>query len=470
MKEIRSIGFKIPSENDIYLNLDSLSSLSEADIAVFAPDLSTTYYSTYEGNGFRGGEHEGKKLFNKDSSAQIIDHIKHWNKELFHFVSKGGTLFVVLCKKEESYIYTGTKDISGTGRNQKVINHVGLFSNYDFLPFPKMDYYSASGKNVFVQNSAYKGLAKQFNDFFTFETYIVNEQIKNPTFTTKNKDRILGAALKMKEGFLIFVPSINLAIKEFIKYDEETDKEYWTEDALKKGKIFVNNLVEIDKSLRQTKQKTPKPEWINESKYELKEALNTKALIEKNLSEIEKIKNENINFKKVLAEQEILKDLLYETGKPLEQAVINALEILGYEAINYDDGELELDQIIMSPEGFRYIGECEGKENKDIDVSKFRQLLDGLNADFEKEEVKEKAFGLLFGNPQRLLEPDKRTLDFTSKCKSGAKREKIGLINTADLFVVCRHIRENRDSDYAEKCRIAIYEQLGGIVKFPEME
>ena len=469
MKDVIGIGFKIPSENDDYLDLDSLSSLSEADIAVFVPDLSTTHYSAYEVNSYQSGEYEGKKLYNKESSSKIIDHLKHWNMELSHFVSNGGTLFVILCKKEESFIYTGTKDISGTGRNQKVTNHVSPFSNYDFIPFPKIEFHPASGKKVFVQSPMFKNLAKQFNDFFSFETYIVSEQIKSPTFTTKNKDRILGASLKIKEGFLIFIPNIKLNVDEFSEYDEENG-EYWTEDAIKKGKIFVNSLVEIDNAIRQKQEKTPKPDWVTDTKFELKEASKTKALIKKNLKEIEKRKNENINLDKVLLEQEILKDLLFETGKPLEYAVLNALKVLGYKAENYNDGELELDQIIVSPEGFRYIGECEGKDNKDIDVSKFRQLLDGLNADFERADVEDKAFGLIFGNPQRLLHPEERELDFTAKCKSGAKREKIGLINTSELFFACRHILENKDLDYAKKCRLAIHEQLGEMIKLPEKE
>ena len=470
MKEVKGIGFSIPSENDDYLDLDSTSSLSETDIAIFAPNLSTTSYSTYEGHSFSSGEYEGKKLYNRESSSKIYEHIKHWNKELLHFVSSGGTLFVVLCKKEDFYVYTGTKDISGTGRNQKVTNHVAPASNYDFMLFPNTEYYSASGKNVYVQSSIYKGFAEQFKNFFTFEVYITNEKIKSPSFTTKNKDRILGASLRLGDGLLIFIPNINLDKREYTLYDTENDIEYWSEEAITKGKMFVNNLVEIDRVLRQKQAKTPKPEWLENSEFELKEALKTKKIIAKNVIEINKRKKENENLNSVLIEQEVLKNLLFETGKPLELAVSIALKILGYKTENYDDGELELDQIITSPEGVRYIGECEGKDNKDIDVSKFRQLLDGLNADFEKENVVEKAFGLLIGNPQRLMKPNDRTLDFTLKCKSGAKREKIGLIKTTDLFFICRYIKESNDIEFAKKCRIAIHNQLGEVIKFPKIE
>ena len=60
-----------------------------------------------------------------------------------------------------------------------------------------------------------------------------------------------------------------------------------------------------------------------------------------------------------------------------------------------------------------------------------------------------------------------RNLDFTQKCQQGAKRENIGLIKTADLFYVCKYLTENTDVEFAKKCREAIFNQLGVIVKFP---
>ena len=120
-------------------------------------------------------------------------------------------------------------------------------------------------------------------------------------------------------------------------------------------------------------------------KAQNKEAERTKKGIQSNNSKIKALESKNEKLNEILIEQESLKDLLYETGKPLEQAVIKALKILGYQAENYDDGILELDQIIISPEKIRFIGECEGKDKKDIDVGKFRQLQDSLNEDFERE-------------------------------------------------------------------------------------
>ena len=62
--------------------------------------------------------------------------------------------------------------------------------------------------------------------------------------------------------------------------------------------------------------------------------------------------------------------------------------------------------------------------------------------------------------------PAERTLDFTNKCKIGAKREKIALIKTTDLFVVSKYLKENKDIAYQKACRKAIYNGLGKIVRF----
>lgn len=463
MKIIKGIGFEIPSlEEDSYIPLDSLTSLSDVDIAVFCPNLfSTSYRSGYE-------NYKGKPLYNQDSSSKIIEHAKHWKSELSHFVKNGGTLFIILNSKQDIYVHTGQRETSGTGRNQKVTDIVAPLSNYDFIPFPKIKYQSASGKGIVVTDNLFVDYFNHFQEYITFEVYIIGESINNPTFTTKNKDRVLGVCLKTEKGFIIYVPNIDFEVNELVNYDSKTDISSWNDEGIKIGKIFSNCLFEIDKALRKKETKSPSPIWASKNIFDISSSLETKKIIERNLIEIQKLTEENQGLNDVLAEQESLKDLLFETGKPLEHAVIKALKILGYHAENFDDGKMEIDQIILSPEGDRFVGECEGKDTKNIDISKFRQLLDHLNEDFERDEVNEKAFGLLFGNPQRLTDPIERTLDFTQKCKSGAEREKIGLIKTSDLFFAARYILENRDEQYAKKCRDEIRSQLGKVVVFPE--
>lgn len=459
---ITGVGIEVPSNND-FEKLDSVSSLSDSDIVVFCPSFDGTYYS-YDSTGY-----EGRSLYDQDSSAKIIEHSQHWHKELNNFLLNGKTVFIILCEKYDFFVYTGSKTFSGTGRNQKRTYHVQPYSNYESLPF-KFEFTSVKGKQVYPSHPLINNLYKDFKHVLEYRTYFSSGELSNPLFTTKNKDRVLGKSIRVGDGYAVFLPFIDFTGSDFVNYDASTDEETWTAEGLKLGKQFINDLVEIDKAIRKDGNKTPTPDWANSNDFSLNDAKETKNKIKLKRSKIDTINKEIENLTATLIEQEKLKDLLFETGKPLEFAVIHSLNILGYKAENFDDGKLELDQVITSPENNRYIGECEGKDNKDIDISKFRQLQDSLNEDFERQEVTEKAYGLIFGNPKRFILPKERGIGFTTKCIDGAKREKIGLIRTPDLFFICKYILESRNEAFKEQCRSAIHEQLGGIIKFPEIK
>ncbi|MBK5192569.1 MAG: hypothetical protein JJE07_05040 [Flavobacteriaceae bacterium] len=229
----------------------------------------------------------------------------------------------------------------------------------------------------------------------------------------------------------------------------------------------IASICNIDKKLSFDSEKSPLPDWALKKEFSTKKALSIVSSIQINTQEIEELKARNITLKEELSKENKIKDLLFEQGTPLENSVTEALQMLGYEAENYDDGVLELDQVINSPEKHRFIGECEGRDSKDINITKFRQLLESLNADFAREEILEKAYGILFGNPQRLIDPELRELDFTEKCKIGAKREKIALVKTTDLFKIIKYLKEQDDEEF--KCRRAIFKGLGKIVQFPKI-
>ncbi|MBD2755790.1 hypothetical protein [Spirosoma validum] len=461
METVIGIGFYIPSNENDYISFDSRGSLSDADIVVFNPDFQNTEYRyDHENSSF-----QGKRLYGTDSSFEIKEHSNHWQNEILNALKSGKTIFITLTEKVDFFVHTGQKNTSGTGRNQKVTDIVDSYHNYKFLPSLGFNIVASTGSKIFIYSNLVRNLYECCKDYFEFQAYINSkEEIKYTLFSTKSKDKILGLSTEITNGHLIFIPAINLP-DSFSKEDNE-----WTDEAYIWGKRFKQVLSEISKSLKTTKERTPQPEWSHNEDFNLLGSISTKQLIIESRERLLELENNISDLEQVLKEQESLKDLLFETGKALEHAVIKALKILGYFAEGYNDGRLELDQIIISPEGERFIGECEGKDNKDVDVSKFRQLLDSLNEDFDREEVSEKADGILFGNPQRLIKPSDRTLDFTDKCKRGAEREKIALIKTYDLFIVSRYVLETNDEAFKLECRLAIKDQLGKVVKFPKIE
>lgn len=466
MKEIKGVGFTIPTNEEDFIRLDSLSSLSESDIVIFDPSFKITGYSTSTGS-FDDGTYNGKLCYNHNSSAKMAEHCLHWHNEIKSYLNTGKTLFVILSEKKSFYVQTGKKEYSGTGRNRQVTNIVSDFNNYKFLPnFDGIKYNVAHGNKILSCDFLFHSFLKSFSDFITYETYLnIDSEFRNG-FTTKNKDKTLGGVLSAFGGQVVFLPKIDLDKKEFTEYNED-DEAFWTDEAVIIGKRFIQSIIEIDSNLRTTSNRTPKPEWTNHKLYTLERSEKIRNSIESKREKITKLNDEIQELKEELIDAEKLNDLLFETGKPLEEAVTYALKILGFKAENFDDGVLELDQVITSPEGWRFIGECEGKDNKAIDISKFRQLSDSLNEDFEREEVTEKAYGILFGNPYRLLAPSKRKSPFTDKCKSGAQREKIGLIETIELYRVSKYLMENVDEKFKQDCRKAIFSNLGEVIKFP---
>ncbi|EKE27150.1 MAG: hypothetical protein ACD_4C00022G0003 [uncultured bacterium (gcode 4)] len=407
-----------------------------------------------------------EKVHNVANSKKYEENMSHLKKEIEDFLQSGKNLYIFLSKKES---YPLASSVTSPRKGQNTYNTYTK-TNYDFLPINIGAIVSASGKHIeFSGNSIFNDLYKKFKGNLEYQVYVENINNSQVVFTGKDKTKILGAIYKAGNGNVVTLPYLKYDTNKFIEYREKEDKSYWTDEAVKFGNNFIDCLLAIDQQLLQDSEKTPPPKWSNQEKFSSKKTIKIEKEIQQNEKEIKKIKSKNNKLYEELSDENVLKDLLFEQGKPLENAVIKALHILGYEAENYDDGSLELDQVILSPEKYRFIGECEGKDNKDINITKFRQLLESLNADFARDEVEEKALGILFGNPERLKDPNERTLDFTQKCKTWAEREKIALVNTVDLFTIVNYLNENKNEECKKACRQAILDWLWWIVKFPNI-
>jgi len=454
MKHITTINFEVPSHNGYKSFFNSKLSLDDSDIVIIQPfDHYLNIESTYRGKDSYGDN--GSKTIKEDSD--------YWAKEIFSFINTGKNVFVITNSFYDFYIQTGQYEISGTGRNAKRTNFVAEYNNFSFLSTSKAKFVNANGTKFKIVDNSLSEFVKIFGEILSFKCYIQSDQI-TPILKTKNDSQLVAGIQKFGNGNLIFLPFI-----DFEKLTETKDrKEVWTTEAIKLGKAFISFITEFNNKILDNQEKSIKPTWLFNEKYLLKAEIELNKKIAINKTKIAKLKNENEDYKNRIENESLIKNLIFESGKPLENAVLYSLEILGYKAENFDNGKLELDAVIISPEGKRFIGECEGKDNKDIDISKFRQLNDALAEDFERDDITEKAFGIIFGNPQRLIDISERTLDFTEKCKNAAKRENIGLVKTEDLFFVTKYLVENKDEKYKKKCREAIENQLGQIIKFPK--
>lgn len=457
-KQIFTIGYTIPTFDENYVDFYDGASLMDADILLISPDSLTPRGDWVSFTTSDGG------CYNVSASQTYKQKISRLKKELDDYLSAGKNVFVLLTKKEE---YQLANSVSSERKGQNTF-HTEMYNNYAFSPVNIGSLTSASGKHIeFSGNTIFSDFYDKFKKNLEYQLYIENATGAQILFTGKDKTKILGAIFKIKGGNLIVLPYISYDEEKFTEIKGKDKKEYWTKEATQFGKSLAKTLVDIDNALRKGGDKTPPPDWASTVDFQLAQEQVLQKDVEKKTKEIEKLILQKNELLTKIDEEVKLRDLLFEKGKALESAITIALEILGYKAENYNDGNLELDHIITSPEDDRFIGEAEGKDTSAINIDKFRQLAVNIQEDLQRDEVENSAIGILFGNGFRLTKPSERTEQFTTKCINTAKSSNCVLIRTTDLFHAAKYAKESKDENFAKSCRDMIKNSIGKIVEFP---
>jgi len=447
-RKLLTVEYELPGFGNACHEYVSDQSLLDADVIVFKPQRLSD-------------DDDGKPSFTESWSFKLTKSTEHWKRELSTALDYGKTVFLILEKYQVASVATGRHELKG----RTCINYMAEYSNYDFLPVSLPLMIAKSGcEIVFEGDPVFAVFWKEFGKYLRYVCYL-DEKVKRPVFVTKTGERPIGAVFGVGKGHLVLLPPIQFERPEFTKARKD-GQAYWTKEALKFGTKLVAVLLNIDKSLRSESMETPPPTWVNNPEFVSSQETQISRAISDSLGQLEELKARTDALRAALAEEQKIKGLLFETGKGLEAAVTSALKTLRYSAENFNDGSLELDQVIVSPEGERFIGECEGKDNSAINIDKLRQLTENIQADLQRESVKEPAIGVLFGNGFRLTAPGDRQEQFTEKCLTSAKRGTV-LVRTCDLYPVVRYIQETSDSAYAKSCRDAIRASVGRIVNFP---
>ncbi len=446
LRTLISVEYTLPSRYAGNISFSSDTSLLDADVILFNPNISAflQYQHLYQ----------GKPSLDENKSFELKEIVAHWRKEIQTALDHGKTVFVIFNHYQEIWVHTGQKEFSGTGRYQTTTNIVDKYDNYRFLPFLIANIIPKGGKeirpigNLGVLSSYWK----DFQKFSCYESYI-DDQIKQAMLVTKTGHKTVGAIFRISKGHLVLLPPL--------KYKTRIPGQL----AIK----FVQSLLEIDKALKTSLSITPPPSWVMSHEFRIPEESEIASKLTDLTSRIEKLNQECIANKEKLLEVTRAKALLYEQGSQLEYVILECLNLMGFVASHYKDGESEFDSIFESPEG-RFLGEAEGKDNSAINIDKLSQLERNIQEDFARGEVTEHAKGVLFGNAYRLQALKGRPDFFTIKCISGAKRTGYALVRTPDMFQILVYLRNNpKDENFKKRCRESIFNTSGEIVKFPDI-
>lgn len=462
-KKILTIGLSLADDQTEFCEFDSDTSLLDWDIILFKPDITEYLYR-------RESTFEGKPCLSDDESFKLRAQSEHWRREIKAAVEHGKLVLVFLNELTPLSIATGKKEFSGTGRNQKVTRIVTSYDNYQSIPLG-LKPINSKGKEIKLSAKNSECISSYWHEFSSVSSYkVIVESELTPCLLTKHGDKVVGTISRSKNsnGALLCLPDIDFYPESFFIGDEDEENEGdWTPEAKQFASRMIKAIISMDKSLRSSGELTPEPDWAKDTKYRLnqeKVASQKLLKIEKNLEVVQAEKEAVIDEVKDLGR---LRNLLFEKGKPLEYAILDALKIIGFEVSQFDDGESEFDAVFESKEG-RLIGEAEGKDNKAINIDKLRQLAMNIHEDLERDEVDEPAKPVLFGNSYRLQPIDERPEPFTTKCISAAATSSTALVFTPDLFYIAKYLKDKRDARYATKCRKAILTSIGK-VNFPDV-
>jgi hypothetical protein len=455
-KKIVSVGAAFAIDEIEHLDFDSDASLLDWDIILFQPDISDfLFYST--------DEFHGKPSLGETISFQLKERMDHWRREIKDAFNSGKTILVFLPELSEFYFRTGQQEFSGTGKNQKTTNFVDISSNYACIPL-SLKPVKSTGRSIKVTHRFAATIAtywKEFSEISQYKTILTATNI--PTcLSTKTGEKPVGVFYESKNssGAMLLVPDIDFYAEEFQNDDGE-----WTEKAREFSARMMKAVVALDKTIKNQGETTPEPIWAASPSYELQKEKKIKSDLLKTEQKLENIQSKKSVLVDALNELSRFRNLLFEQGKPLEYATMDALTLIGFTTSQYKDNDSEFDVVFESKEG-RLLGEVEGKDTKAINISKLRQLEMNILEDLDREEVESPAKGVLFGNPYRLTAIPDRPDPFTEKCLKSAQRSSTALVFTPDLFLVAQYLSNHRDAQFAAKARKTILNSVG-LVKFP---
>lgn len=460
-KKILSVGFVFPGNMIEFVPLDSNRSLLDADLVIFRPSV-----EPFVGVQVFGSTYQGKPSLSEDLSFRLQDAAAHWRRQIQLVLEAGKNVILILTDPHEVFVDTGRREYSGTGRNQRTTRIVQSFNNYLLFPRFYEEMVAAAGAQMVLTEQG-QFLGQYWKDFGAASTYRVAFKASKvtPLITTRGANLVVACRFVLAgvKGHVLALPPIQAYDVEPSHYSDRK----WSKEDKRIGQQLSSAFLTLDGLLRPSGGKTPVPDWAKADEFLLlreRELMQSILVVDQHIAQaLEK----RANLSKELANEAELRGLLYESGGPLENAILIALRILGFTAQRLKSGQSEFDAVFVSPEG-RFLGEAEGKENKQVNIDKLRQLEMNIQEDFEREDVTEHARGVLFGNAYRMQQPPERPdAYFSEKCLAAAARSKTALIRTTDLFVAAKVVKDSGDLGYAAACRKAILEQGGKVVVFP---
>ena len=188
----------------------------------------------------------------------------------------------------------------------------------------------------------FAGYWTEFGPVSRYQVYFEGDGLENFLVKMRSGNRVVGACLRKGRGALVAVPSIELDNDDFLEEREEDGdvETYWSKKGIAFGRRLAGCLVAMAEALASESAITPPPNWASSDIYRLPEEVEIEQTIGEITAQVASLDNQRIELESKRTRAGILRNLLFEQGKPLEDAVLEALRMMGFEAKSFRDARL----------------------------------------------------------------------------------------------------------------------------------
>ena len=360
------------------------------------------------------------------SNKHIKRVIKQREKETRHFLSLGRLMICVLRAPFIVYLCAYAHDVPNPNKEDHWIN------TYDWFPLPyssdtMLSIISKEKGNRIKLVDPKSSFAQYFNNFnkqLHYEACLGEEQkpyyFENFHTIAKTYGELpVAFSFEHQGGQVVFLPPV-----------DNPDP-----------KTLAGVLLDCILANRGKIEQTEPPSWLQNYKASVPGLPELEHQEETLNRDLQKLNTQLASVQQEKAETEKYLKLLYEQGKfQLEPVVRDAFSLLGFSVKEAEPS----DGLLESDEGAALL-EVEGKDDKPINIDKYRQLLDNVMDDEKQTQQPKK--GILLGNSFRLKDPKERGEQFTQRAVDSGAGSHFCLMSTDTLFRLVCQVLEKPDDD-----------------------
>ncbi|MCP2293620.1 hypothetical protein APR11_000024 [Nocardia amikacinitolerans] len=322
--KLLAIDYKWSFEPADYTDFAGNISCYDYDVVIWDPAHSFDLFNEFDYYA------SGDKSLTKRQSRDLLVALTRRRREFEDFLKMGNTLYVLARHPNSAVIHNGTVEREGKGRSAVIVNHTETVKPLSALPIT-LETMPASGKNFeVIGDGIFQQLLRRFSSDLRYEAVISGPG--TAIARIPNTQRTLGAVAKLKSGgqiVLIPVPKFAELPGERTLLDyydaESADDEGEGDQLLALAMEFQHGL--IDSASRLSGAAEEQPEWAKgirlHGEAEIIDDIEAKKL------RIAELQSELTTLSDDLGRIEYLKNLVSGTGRALELAVKEVLEILG---------------------------------------------------------------------------------------------------------------------------------------------